>query len=462
MGIPTENLPVMSTFIPYMPSQPFLFPPDMREWLPEGHLALVVSDVVDTLDLSGIYRVYENDGRGRPAYHPLMMVKLLIYGYCVGVISSRKIEKATWTDVAFRFLAANQHPDHDTIADFRRRHLKEFRGLFLQVLRICQAAGLVKLGRVALDGSKVKANASKHKAMSYDRMLKAERKLRAEIDKLLREAEKTDTAEDVRFGEGSGETDIPEELRRRESRLKKIQEAKALLEEEAKAKARREAEESGRESGSGGARPAPDPEDAVPEPKAQKNFTDPDSRIMWNSSTKSFEQAYNTQLVVDEESQVIIACSVTQEANDKGQLVSMLRLAAENVGRMPEVILADAGYFSARAVTDGVFSHSDLYVSPDRCRHGQEPPLVTGPPPRQASVTERMRHKLRTKEGREAYKRRKAIVEPVFGQIKEARGFRRFSLRGLDQVAAEWDLVSLAHNITKLFRSGRIAVLASA
>lgn len=458
LGIAGENPLVMSTYVPYMPDQAFLLPPDMRDWLPEGHLALCVSDVVDTLDLSGIHQVYENDGRGRPAYHPRMMVKLLTYGYCVGVWSSRKIEKATWTDVAFRVLAANQHPDHDTIATFRRRHLKEFRKLFLQVLRICQDTGLVKLGRVVLDGTKVKANASKHKAMSYDRMLKKEKELQAEIDKLLRQAEKADAVEDARLGKGKREEDLPEELKRRESRLRKIQEAKARLEAEAKAKARREAEK--REAkrgpkggGSGGESPPPDPDEAVPGPKAQKNFTDPDSRMMWNSSTKSFEQAYNAQVVVDEESQVIIASSVTQEGNDKAQLLPMLKLAAENIGHMPGVILADAGYFSGQAVTDKIFSHSELYISPDRWKHGQEPPLSMGPPPPEASVVERMRHKLRTPEGREIYKRRK-IIEPVFGQIKEARGFRRFSLRGLDRVAAEWDLICLAHNITKLFRSG--------
>ena len=209
----------MSTFMPYVPDQPFLLPPDMRDWLPEGHLALWVSDLVDTLDLSDIRRVYENDGRGHPAYDPRMMVKLLVYGYCVGIWSSRRIEQATWTDVAFRVLGANQHPDHDTIAAFRRRHLKEFRRLFVRVLELCQAAGLVKLGRVALDGTKMKANASKHKAMSYDRMLRKEEQLQAEIDKLLRQAENTDAAEDAQLGKGNREDSLPEELKRRESHM---------------------------------------------------------------------------------------------------------------------------------------------------------------------------------------------------------------------------------------------------
>ena len=444
--------------MPYQPDQLFLLPPDIRDWLPEGHLALYVSDVIDSLDLSSIYRVYENDGRGHPAYHPRMMVKLLIYGYCVGVRSSRKIEKATRMDVAFRVLATNQHPDHDTIAAFRQRHLAEFRRLFLQVLRLCQAVGLVKVGRVILDGTKIKANASKHKAMSYGRMLKKEKELEAEIDRMLREAEKMDASEDAKSGEEQGEDSLSDELKRRESRLEKIREAKARLEAEARAQAVSQAEKRETKPKDKGSGDPPNPGEAAPRPNAQKNFTDPDSRIMWNSSAKCFEQGYNAQVVVDEETQVIIACSVVQDANDKGQLVPMLRLAAGNIGRMPGVILADAGYFSGPAVTNEAFSHSDLYVSPDRCKHGHEPPLVVDPPPLDADTTARMRHKLRTRQGREIYKRRKT-VEAVFGLIKEVRGFRRFSVRGHDRVAAEWDLVCLAHNVTKLFRAGWSPVL---
>lgn len=449
----------------YEPNQPFLLPPDMREWLPEGHLALFVSDVVDALDLSGIYRAYEGEDRGHPAYHPAMMVKLLTYGYCVGVVSSRKIEQATWMDVAFRVLAANQHPDHDTIAAFRKRHLKEFEKLFVQVLRLCQASGLVKLGQVALDGTKMKANASKHKAMSYGRMLKTEKKLREEIKELLRRAERADTSEDALFGKGQRGDEIPEELRRRESRLKKIMEAKALLEAEARAQAGAQGDGSGEKNppsgqgpGSGGGGTAPrEPKEAAPRPEAQKNFTDPDSRIMWNSSAKSFEQAYNAQAVVDGHCQVIVAAAVTQEANDKEQLVPMLTLVKRNLARVPGVILADAGYFSARAVGDSLFSHSEVYIPPDKHRHGEDPPPPNGPPPEGASPAERMRYKLRTEQGRQAYACRKAIVEPVYGQIKEARGFRRFSLRGFASVSAEWQLVCLAHNLLKLFRHSPLA-----
>jgi transposase len=462
----------MNTFIAYDPKQLFLLPPDMRDWLPEGSLALFVSDVVDSLDLSGIYRAYEGDGRGHPAYHPAMMVKLLIYGYCTGKASSRKIERATWEDVPFRVLSADQHPDHASIAAFRQRHLGELRKLFLQVLRLCQAAGLVKLGHVALDGTKVKANASKHKAMSYGRMVESEARLKQEIEELLRRAERTDAAEDTQFGKERSGDELPEELRRRESRLSKIREAMAQLEAEAKAEAedkKQEAEEKlaererRKDKGDkpGGRPPAvPNPDLAVPKPKAQKNFTDPDSRIMKDSASKAFEQAYNAQVVVDGEAQVIVAAAVTQEANDKEQLLPMLKETAKNLGQMPGTVLADAGYFSTNSMTNEAFSEVDFYVPPDKQKHGDDIPLANDPMPKDAPVIERMRHKLRTDQGRANYRKRKAIVEPVFGQIKEVRGFRRFSLRGLSQVAAEWDLICLTHNLLKLFRSGRCPVAA--
>lgn len=460
MGVSRRKDEVMSTFMAYEPDQPYLLPPDMRDWLPEGDLALFVSDMVDALDLSAIYRAYEGDGRGRPAYHPAMMVKLLIYGYCTGKTSSRKLEEATWRDIAVRVLAANQHPDHDTIAAFRKRHLTELRELFLQVLKMCQAAGLVKLGTVALDGTKMKANASKHKAMSYGRMVEAEARLRREIDELLRRAERIDADEDARFGKGQAGNELPEELRRRESRLKKIQEAKAQLEAEARAKAeerRREAEEQRDKKGPrrGGKPPViPDPDAAVPDTKAQRNFTDPDSRIMRDNASKRFEQAYNVQAVVDHAAQVIVAAAVTQASNDKKQLVPVLTRLKATLGTMPEVVVADAGYFSTNAVTNTLFADTDLYVSPDKRKHGKEPPVTSEPAPEDAPVIDQMRHKLATEQGRIVYARRKAIVEPVFGQIKEARGFRRFSLRGLEQVAAEWDLICMTHNVLKLFRSG--------
>jgi transposase len=454
-------------FRPYDLDQTYLLPLDLRSWLPEGHLALFVSDVVEQLDLGPIYAQYERgDGRGQPPYEPQMLVKLLVYGYCTGLVSSRRIEKATWEDVPFRVLAANQHPDHDTIAAFRQRHLGALRGLFLQVLRMCQEAGLVKLGHVAIDGTKVKANASKHKAMSYRRMVETEEKLKKQIDEMLAEAQRVDEAEDAKFGKGKRGDELPEELRRRESRLKKIQEAKAALEAEAREKAEMEAEEARtklaereeKEAKAGrklpGRRPqVPDPKEAKPEPKAQKNFTDPESRIMPDKG--GFSQAYNAQIAVDAEAQIIVATGVTQQTNDKQQLPVMLEKVKGNLEKLPEKTSGDAGYFSEEALTDERCSGTDLYVPPNRVPHGQaassKTPAVT---PQQGSASCEMRKKLDSPEGKAVYARRKAIVEPVFGQIKGARGLRGFSFRGLAQVAAEWDIICWTHNLLKLFRSG--------
>ena len=312
------------TFREYQLDQSFLLPPDLRDWLPEGHLALFVSDVVASLDLAEIYKSYAGDGRGQPPYEPAMMVSLLLYAYCIGKPSSRRIERATYEEVSFRVLAANQHPDHATIAEFRRRHLKALAGLFLQVLALCRAAGLVKLGHVALDGTKIKANASKHKAMSYGRMLERETQLTREIEALLREAEETDRREDRVYGKEVRGDELPAELARRESRLKKIQEAKAALEQQARERAAAEAEvtrqklaaRAAEEARTGrkkrGRRPTvTDPDEARPDAKAQRNFTDPDSRIMRDGATKSFEQAYNAQVVVDDTAQIIVATGLT-------------------------------------------------------------------------------------------------------------------------------------------------------
>ena len=457
-------------YLSYDPEQKLLLPPDLREWLPEDHLALFISDVVDELDLSGIVRSYESgDGRGRPPYHPVMMVKLLVYGYCIGRMSSRKIERATYEDVAFRVLACNQHPDHDSIAGFRKRHLQELAGLFVQVLKMCERAGLVKLGKVAIDGSKLRANASKRKAMSYDRMCEKERQLVAEVARLMREAEQTDAAEDGRYGKGVRGDELPAELARRESRLGKIREAKAALEAEAKEKAREEAaaaearlaerkqreEETGKKA-RGRAPQVPNVEEAQPKPKAQRNFTDPESRIMKDGATGSFEQSYNAQIAVDGTAQIIIAATLTQEVNDKQQLIPVLEKVQVNVGRLPEKVIADAGYFSAAAVTSEALGTVDLYVTPDRGKKTEQvEELSTGSPPESEldqDVTARMREKLKTESGRAVYKQRKMIVEPVFGQIKEVRGFRRFSFRGLEKNTAEWSLICLTHNLLKLFR----------
>jgi hypothetical protein len=369
--------------------------------------------------------------------------------------------------VAFRYLAADQHPDHDTIADFRKAHLASLSQLFVQVLRLCQKAGLVKLGHVALDGTKIRANASKHKAMSYERMEKAEKELAEEVEALLAEAARVDAEEEGKYGKGKRGDELPEELARRERRLEKIREAKAALEQEAREEAEskkaeveaqlQERAKQERERGRklGGRPPqAPDPEQAKPEPRAQRNFTDPDSRIMKDGATKEFVQAYNAQAVVDGEAQVIVVASVTQEANDKKQLVPMLKEVKVQMGSPPQQATADAGYFSEPNVTDSKLQEIDLFVAPDRQKHGEKRPGATGPPPPEASVAEQMRHKLRTPEGRAVYKLRKAVVEPVFGQIKEQRGFRRFLLRGLAKVEAEWKMICATHNLLKLFRSG--------
>jgi transposase len=451
------------TFRPYDLDQRLLLPPDLREWLPEGHLALFISDVVDELDLSAILQAYEREGRGQPPYHPALMVKLLLYAYCMGKPSSRKIERATYEDVAFRVLAADQHPDHDSLAEFRKRHLAALAGLFVESLRLCQAAGLVKLGHVALDGTKIKANASKHKAMSYGRMEETERRLEGEVQALLSQAEQVDAAEDAAHGRGRRGDELPAELARRESRLTTIRAAKAALEQEARAQAAAAAEAAqaklaAREqrvgSAKGGVPKVPDPEQARPAPDAQRNFTDPDSRIMVDRATKSYEQAYNAQAAVDGQAQVIVACGVTQSAADAGQFVPMFRQAAQHLGQAPAVGLADAGYFSEANLTAPELAGVTLYVPPDRQSHGERGRTSRATTP----LAEAMRATLQTAEGHAHYARRKAIVEPVFGQIKEARGFRRFSFRGVLKVTAEWALICLTHNLLKLFRAQQLCV----
>jgi len=421
------------------------------------------------------------------AYHPVMMVRVLLYGYCLGMVSSRKLERATFEDVAFRYLAADQHPDHDSIASFRQVHLQALAGLFMQALQLCEKAGLVKLGHVAIDGTKLKANASKHKAMSYDRMNEKEKQLREEVEKLLAQAAQADAEEDARYGKGKHGDELPKELARRESRLKKIAEAKAALEQEARERAciekaaveakleerRQQEEERGKKFG-GRPPQVPDPEQARPEAKAQRNFTDPDSRIMMDGATKSFTQAYNAQAAVDSHAQIIVAAALTQEANDKKQLLPMLAQVEQNLGRKPEQASADAGYFSEAAVTDEKVAGIELLVPPDRQKHGkgsetepvptdQEPQAATEQPgqpvgesitPPARSAAETMRDKLRTTAGKTVYKMRKAVVEPVFGQIKQVRGLRGFSMRGREKVSAEWQIMCLTHNLLKLFRAG--------
>lgn len=453
--------------------QPFLLPPSLQDWLPESHLARFIAELVPGLDLSKIYGFYgRRDGRGKAAYHPVMMVRVLVYGYCVGVMSSRRIERASYDDIAFRYLCADQHPDHDTIAAFRQQHLPVLAQLFTQILQLCNKAGLVKLGHVAIDGTKVQANASKHKAMSYARMEQKEKQLKAEVEKLLAQAAETDAAEDALYGKGNRGDELTGELARRESRLKKIAEAKAALEQEARERAEaakkvaedkleeRRKKEAARGKKFGGRPPQiPNPEQARPEAQAQRNFTDPESRIMPDGAHKgAFMQAYNAQIAVDSAAQIIVAAELTQESNDKQQLAPMLERVEQNLGAKPEAVSADAGYCSEAQLTDKRVEGIELYVATGKQKHGLPEPGDVVPPGELAvasdSAVERMKQKLRTEPGRAVYKMRKAIVEPVFGQIKAARGIRAFLLRGLVKVSAEWKLICAAHNVLKMFRSG--------
>jgi transposase len=457
------------TFRPYDLNQRLLLPPDLRDWLPEGDLALFISDLVDSLDLSAIVRAYEEgDGRGQPPYHPAMMIKLLLYAYCTGRPSSRKIERATYHDVAVRVLAADQHPDHDSIASFRQRHLEALANLFVQVLQLCRTAGLVSLGHVALDGTKIRANASKHKAMSYARMQETEQRLEQEVQALLAEATAVDAAEETAYGRGRRGDELPAELARRESRLVKIREAKAALERDAKARATAAAaaaaaklaareQRVGRRKGPRAK--VPDPEQAAPAPKDQRNFTDPESRIMVDGATKSFVQAYNAQAVVDSHAQIIVACEVTAAATDVEQFGPLLEQVQAHVGHAPRILSADAGYFSEANLALAAAAGVDAYVPPDRQGHRAGGPEAAPHPSRKSAVADQMRTKLRDPAGRAIYARRKTIPEPVFGQIKEVRGFRRFSFRGCWKARAEWRLICLTHNLLKLFRaSPRLAL----
>jgi transposase len=423
------------TYRPYVPEQDLLLPPSLRDWLPEDHLAYFVSDLIDQLDLSAITAGYEEDERGYPPYHPVMLTKVLVYAYCVGIFSSRKIQRRLTEDVAFRVLAAGNAPDFRTIADFRKRHLTALHGFFEQVLRLAREMGAPRVGRVALDGSKIKANASKHKAMSYGRMGDTQKRLREEVRQLLAQAEAADATDDAKHGRDQRGDELPAELQRRESRLTRIREAKRALEARAKAAAAADGDPVGT---------------AKPDSKAQYNFTDPESRIM--HSPDGFVQAYNAQIAVDE-LQLIVGQAVTQETNDKQQLVPMITIIAQQSGDTPAQLLADAGYCSEDNLAAVADTTIDTYIATRKQKHGERAgPCPRGPLPKTATRVDRMARKLRTKVGAAVYAARKGIVEPVFGQIKQARGFRQFLLRGLAKVQAEWSLVCTTHNILKLYR----------
>lgn len=397
------------------------------------------------MELSGFYRGYEGDGRRNRPFDPRMMVKVLLYGYATGTFSSRKLAKKLEEDVAFRVLGAGNFPAHRTIAEFRQRHLEEFQQLFIQLVRIAREAGVIRLGTVAVDGAKVKANASKHKAMSYRRMKEAEQRLRREIEELTEQAARVDAEEDRLYGEDRRGDELPEELRRREDRLARIEAAMERLKvrqaEEDRRKGRHKGDE--RKSPRGGRKFKR--EFGEPEDKAQENFTDSDSRIM--KSKGSFKQCYNPQIAVDDGSQLIVATGVTQSAGDNPELLKLLDRTESNTKATPERLLADAGYRDEGSFRVLEEKQIEAYIS-----LGREDKKAPQKPTEERPASGRMYEKLKTEAGRGHYKRRQAIVEPVFGWIKEIMGFRRFSLRGIEKVSGEWDLVCLAVNLKRMNR----------
>ena len=423
------------TYRPYLPEQDFLLPPSLRDWLPEDHLAYFVSDLIDHVDLSAITKVYEAEDRGYPPYHPVMLTKVLVYAYCVGVFSSRRIQRRLLEDIPCRVLAAGHAPDFRTIADFRQIHRPALQGLFVQVLQMARDLGAPRVGRGALDGTKMQANASKHQAMSYGRMREKPQQLRAEVTQLLADAEAADAAEDAEYGADRRGDERPAELQRRESRLQRIREAKRALEARAKAEA---------------AATGQPIESAKPEATMPYNFTDPESRIM--KGPEGFVQAYNAQVAVDER-QFIVGQAVTQETNDQKQLLPMITTIAQQSADPPTQLRADAGYCSDANVAAMADTTIDAYISTRKQKHGERPgSCPRGPLPKAATLVDRMSRKLHTKAGAAVYAARKGIVEPVIGQIKQARGFRQFLLRGIEKVQGEWSLGCTTHNILKWYR----------
>ena len=475
---------------PYDPNTSYLLPPNLRDWLPENHLAQFIIDTVNEFDLSEFYHPVKTS-RGQYPYDPKMLVSLLLYSYAIGLPSSRKIEQKTYEDIAFRMISGNQHPDHDTISDFRRDNLKAFSNLFLKVLELAKKLKLISLGHVALDGTKIKANASKHKAMSYDRMVKKEIELKEKITSLLKEAESTDSKEDKLYGKGKNLLTLPEELKYHKERLEKIREAKAALEKEALIKnEKNENDKRNKRNGTNGTNGVNErcendknikrsrnnnnsssssnnnnnngninriseskndinKESILPEPTDQINFTDPESKIMLDSGNKMFIQGYNAQAAVDSDNQIILAAEVTRETNDKLQIKPMISRVKKNIKKYPKVVTADTGYYSETNVSWLEKKHIDPYIATGRLKHDDPFSLKCKDNDRKDLMT----LKLRTEKGKEIYSRRKTIVEPVFGQIKGSRNYRQFLLRGINNVSSEWKLICLTHNLTKIFRS---------
>ncbi len=448
---------MINKFIPTNRDQQYLFPPAIQDWLPERHLARFIVDIVSQLDLRPLAETYA--GKGIKAYHPEILISLLFYGYATGVFSSRKIEKATYDSVAFRFISANTHPDHDTISSFRKRFLEQLKPLFVQILMLAREMGLLKLGRVSLDGTKIKANASKHHALSWEHACKLEQQLQDEVKELLRLAEQAD-AEEI-----PAEMDIPEELCRRKDRLKAIAQAKVIIEERAAqryAQEQKEYEEKiakrqakTNDTGKKPRGPGPKPPTPGPRNKDQVNLTDEESRIM-PSSDKGFVQAYNGQATVDVDTMLIVESHITQAPNDKQEItptLAFLNELPEELGKI-DTILADAGYYSDDNAASCEKSGMEPYIPPNRDKHNQ--PLaarfIDSPPVQEdAAPIDKMRQKLKTLEGRRVYAQRKSTVEPVFGILKQVLGFRQFFLRGLKSVSGEWTLVSIAWNMKRMF-----------
>lgn len=450
-------------FRDYNPNQPFLFQQDIRDWLPDSHLSHFISDAVEGLDLEKIIRSYENQtGKGQPPIDPRCLLKLLIYGYSVGIRSSRGIEKASYEDVAFRILSCGQHPDHDTIASFRRRHIDEFGNIFRQVLVLCQKAGLVKVGHVSLDGTKIKGNASKSKARTYDQALKSSAELKEEIAGMLAEADAVDEAEDCKYGKGKRCDELPMKLRNRKRRLALIEELIGKMEEEAKdekqnyeeekEQRKKEDEKWMQDNGFKFERRAPRNLAKLKTGEiitSRRSTTDYDARIQKDHQTGGYILGYNSQAAVDGASQIILAAEVFSESNDKQLAPPMMAAVRQNTGQYPAILTADTGFWSERDAVKLEGWGIDPYIPPTSQCEGKRKIRVSISGKIQ-TVTEFMRAKLETKTGREIYRQRKMTVEPVFGQIKEQRQFRKFLLRGLDRVRGEWQLICMATNLRKL------------
>jgi transposase len=449
-------------FREWQPEQGQLLPQYAREVLGEGHLACFFVELRKTLDFSAILKAYTQEC-GQPPYHPVMMALLLMYAYARGITSSREIERRCATDIAFRYLTGGERPDHDTVCTFRVRHLEAFRALFVDTLRLARGSGLKKLGHLAVDGSKWKANASKHKAMSYGRMEEAMKKLDEQIDRLLAEAAALDAEEDKRYGKGRRGDELPEELKNPEKRAERLRQAARQLEAEKKLElavekekrrekireAKEDLEKEAREKA--GAR-GENPEEAKPSEKAQRNFTDPESRIMPRAGT--LQQSYNAQVAADADTQLIVAQEVGQSTSDARQLTPMVEQVEANTGLVPKELSADTGYLSQQDVEKVEDKGVECFVATGRGKHGEEaPPAPRGRPPAGLSFKERMKRKLLTKRGRKAYARRKVTAEPVIGQVKNTV-LPRFSLRGLTKVQGEFSLACAVHNLKKLWKLG--------